>query len=392
MSFQIEIDHVKEKNRSVQELPRYQTPGFAEHEPELEEVRWAARDHSFENLVVIGNGGSITSFRAYLYAFLPEIDVDVRLVTTPDPDYLNRLSHELDPEETLVMPISKSGETATVLESLLYFVKRGYDVFAVTSDNDGALRKIVENQEYGWIEHPDVGGRFSGASETALVPAAFSGMDIEEIRKGAEDMYGRLSPQEQYNPALNLASALYDAERKGYENIFAGFYSTRMFGYLPLLIQLMHETVCKEGEGQTVSGDLGPEFQHHTNQRIFGGKKDLIPVFFRTENHEQEELQVPENLREVDLRGRSLGELDGMEMQKSVESEYRGVKEALDGQDIPNITVTLTDLSFRAAGRLTAFLQYTAVYSAWLREVDPFTQPDVEKSKELGFEQRFKSV
>lgn len=391
MSLKIEIDHINEKNRRVQHLPRHHEPEFAKYEPDLQKIRNTVKDeHDFENLVVIGNGGSITSFRAYLYAFLPETDVDVRLVTTMDPDYLNRISSELRPEDTLVMPISRSGDTVGVIESLLYFMNRDYPVFAVTSDDDGALKQIVEREELDWIRHPDVEGRFSGATETALVPAAFSGMPIEQIRKGAEEMYDKLSPENQYNPALNIASAFYDAEQKGYENIFGGFYATRMFGFYPLFVQLMHETVCKKGKGQDVSGDLGPEFQHHTNQRIFGGKKDVLPVFFRTENHEHQEIRVPEELKDVNLRGRELGLLEGRSYQGSLESEYRGVKQALDQEDMPNVTVSFTEMSHEAAGKMVAFLQYVAVYSAWLRDVDPFTQPDVEKSKKLGFEQRFK--
>lgn len=388
MSFQLEIDHVNEKNRSVQELPKHNIPAFAKYEPDLAEVKEAADNHDFDSLVVIGNGGSITTFRAYLYAFLPECQVDVRPVTTMDPDFLNRLHRELDPERTLVMPISKSGNTASVIESLLYFVKRDYDVFGVTGG--GALKEILDRKDYDYIKHPDIGGRFSGLTETALVPAAFAGIEISEIREGGEEMYEKLSPQKQYNPALNVASALYDAEKKGYENVFAPFYSTRMFGFMPLFIQLMHETVCKEGKGQTVSGDIGPEYQHHTNQRIFGGKKDVLPMFFRTDTHEEEVIQIPDELKDIDLRGRELGELDGKTLRDSLHAEYKGVKKALDDEDHPNITINLTDISHRSAGKLVAFMQYLAVYSAWLRDVEPFTQPDVESSKKIGFEQRFK--
>jgi glucose-6-phosphate isomerase len=38
-----------------------------------------------------------------------------------------------------------------------------------------------------------------------------------------------------------------------------------------------------------------------------------------------------------------------------------------------------------------ALLQFLPVYSGWLRDVDPFNQPDVEKSKNLGFKERFKN-
>ncbi|MFB6215594.1 MAG: hypothetical protein ABEJ72_01275, partial [Candidatus Aenigmatarchaeota archaeon] len=150
------------------------------------------------------------------------------------------------------------------------------------------------------------------------------------------------------------------------------------------------ETVCKHGEGQTVFGDLGPEFQHHTNQRVFGGKKDVLTTFFRSEVHEREEIAVPEELQDVDLRGKNLSELNDHTLQDSLEAEYTGVKEAMNGEGMPNLTVSLSDVSHVTVGKLMALLQYIAVYSAWLRDVDPFTQPDVEKSKSIGFEERFK--
>ena len=390
MSLQIEIDYVKEKDRSLQQLPRKSEPDFADYSPDIELIKRKADQHEFQNLVVIGNGGSITSFRAYLYALLEETDVEVRMVTTMEPDYLERISRDLEPEETLVMPISKSGETTGVIESTLYFTKRGFDVFAVTSDNGGALKQIVDRRGYDWIEHPDIGGRFSGLSETALVPAAFAGIDIEEIRAGGEEMYEKLSPSNQYNPALNVASALYDAEEKGYEEVFAPFYSTKLFGFYPLFVQLMHETVSKEGEGQTVYGDLGPECQHHTNQRVFGGRENVLTCFFRTNTHIEETVEVPVDIKDIQLRERELGDLDGRNLGESLHAEYQGVKDALNEKDMPNITLTVTDVSHRGLGKLVAFMQYLAVYSAWLRDVDPFNQPDVEKSKQIGFEERFK--
>lgn len=387
MTFEIETSNIEaaEKDIADKEIPK-----FAEYEPDLEKIKEKASEQEFENLVVIGNGGSVTSFRAYLYAFLPEISKDVRIVTTMDPDYLNRLSRELDVEETIVMPISKSGETVGVIESLMFFMKRGYDVFPVTSDNDGALRNIVDEKGLDWIEHPDIGGRFTGAIETALVPAAFVGMDIDEIREGAENMYERLRPGKE-NAAEDMALKLLEAEERGYNEILAPFYSSRMFGFYPLFVQLMHETVCKSGQGQTVYGDHAPEYQHHTNQRMFGGRKNVLPIFFRTEAHEHANIEVPEGLGDIEIRGKNLEDLERNSYSEALDSEYLGVKHALDKVERPNATFTLQELSYNSAGELVAFLQYLAVYSAWLRGVNPFNQPDVEESKEIGFNERFKS-
>lgn len=389
MSIKIEIEHFNRNKRKLQDIARKDTPNFVDVEPDIERIKQVRDEHDYENLVVIGNGGSITTFRALLYAFLNETDVNVRLVTTMDPDYLNTLSDELNPDDTLVMPISKSGETVGVIESLLYFIDRDYPVCAVTSENDGALKQIVERNDYGFIEHQDVVGRFSGLTETALAPAAFAGIEVSEIRAGGEEMYEKLAPSEQYNPALNVASALYDSEQAGHQEVFTPFYSTRLFGFYPLLVQLMHETVCKDGEGQTFYGDMGPECQHHTNQRVFGGREDVATLFFRTDAHEKKTIEVPENLEGIDIRGKQLSDLQNQELSDSLKAEYEGVRQALEEEDMPNITINLTDVSHRTLGKLIAFMQYLAVYSAWLRDVEPFNQPDVEKSKQIGFEQRF---
>lgn len=362
-------------------------PRFSEVKPDIEQIKEKASNHECESLVVIGNGGSITSFRALYYAFIDHIDVDVHLVTTQEPDFLNRVVSNTDPEDTIVMPISKSGQTTSVLESLLYFMKRDYPVFAVTSNNDGALREIVRRKDYDWIEHKEVGGRFSGLTETALMPAALCGIDVEEVRKGGEEIYSKFNSG--LNPAWKLAKTLYSAEKQGYNQILTPFYTTRMFGFYPLTVQLMHETVCKKGKGQTVFGDLGPEYQHHTNQRLFGGAEDIIPLFFTSKAHENEKLEVPEELEDIALRGRKLGELDGETYSSALKSEFTGVEQALQEEERPFTVLSIQSVDYRSIGKLMAFLQYLAVYSAELREVDPYSQPDVEMSKKKGFERRF---
>ncbi len=380
---------IKVQTGNLEEIQsnKSETPDYTEYSPDIEKIKSLREGKEYDNLIVIGNGGSITSFRAYYYAFIDEVGVEVNLVTTMDPDYLERLSDSTDSDNTLVMPISKSGQTVGVIESLMYFLEKGYEFLPVTSDNDGALKQIVDERESEYIKHPDIGGRFTGAVETALAPAYFAGIEIQPIRKGAEKVYS--NPEEAYA----VAEMLYNAEESGYSEILTPFYSTRLFGYYPLLVQLMHETVCKEGEGQTVYGDLAPEYQHHTNQRLFGGRKDVLPMFFNLGNHSHEGIKIPEDLEDIDVRGRKLSELgEGRTYQSALESEYEGVRQALEQHDMPYLNLEIDSLGLEEAGQLTAFLQLMAVRSAELRDVDPFNQPDVETSKKLALENRFKEA
>lgn len=372
------------EGKETEKASKSEAPGYTDYEPDIKRIKSLKEDYSFDSLVVIGNGGSITSFRAYYYAFIDEVDVDVHIVTTMDPDYLERISNSTDSDETLVMPISKSGQTVGVIESLLFFLEKDYDFLPVTSDNDGALRQIVDARDNEFVEHPDIGGRFTGAVETALTPAYFAGIEIEPIRKGAEKIYS--------NPgdAYRLAHALYELEEDGFDQVLTPFYSTRLFGYYPLLVQLMHETVCKNGEGQTFYGDLAPEYQHHTNQRLFGGEKNVVPLFFNLGNHKHDEIRVPDDLKKIDVRDRKLEELGGRTFESALNSEYEGVRQALEQHDMPYINLEIDSLGLEEAGALTAFLQLAAVEAARLRDVNPFNQPDVETSKKLGLQNRFR--
>ncbi len=388
MSLRIEINGLGRKDREVEKLSQTDEPEFVKYDPDIETLRKVAEKQDYENLGVIGNGGSITSFRAFYYLFIDETHKNVRLVTTNDPDYLLRTAKDVRPEDTLVISISKSGETTSVLESTLFFMDREYDVIGVTQAGT-PLAELLDSQEMHWQPYPELSGRFSGLAETALFPASVAGLEAGEIREGAEKMYEKLSPSKEFNPAANMAGALKHAEEENHTEVFTGFYSSRMFGFYPLLVQLMHETVCKEGKGQTFFGDLGPEFQHHTVQRIFGGRQNIVPMFITTKNHERSDIFVPEDARNIDLRGRPLGDLDGLELQNGLKAEQSGLEKALEEEEIPYLNVKLTQLNYKAAGELMAFMQYLAYYSARIRNVEPFTQPDVEKSKEYGFEERF---
>ena len=359
-------------------------PYFAMHQPDFQRLDQLDRD--FKNLVVIGNGGSVTSFRALNHAFQDEHDKNVEIITTMDPDRLRQVEKSLALEETVVMPISKSGSTTGVIESTLYFINRGYKVVPLTS-KEGALRRIAEKKDLETVDHPDIGGRYTGLSETALAPAAMLGLHVREIFRGGRKMQDQLAPGTP-NKASKLAEILYSAEEKGFEQVLTPFYASRLFGFYPLLVQLMHESVCKKGRGQSVYGDLGPEYQHHTNQRLFGGKENILPMFVEG-THEHTTVKIPESLENVRLRGKTLENLEGETYEGALKSEAEGVKSALRDQDRPFVELKLEEFNYGSVGALMAFFQYLAVYSSWIRNVDPFNQPDVEKSKELGFEKRF---
>jgi len=196
--------------------------------PQLEEF---AR---FNKIIVIGNGGSITSFDSYTAALRPQ--KPSATVWTMEPDYINKIKSSFAKDDTLVIAISKSGNTLGLLEALFAF--EGYDVLVVTNPESGTLSQVAKTKGYRIIPHPPIGGRFSGGTSSAFVPSFLTGLNVEKIQQGLSDGYNLK------NEAYSLAKYYFDLENQGYNEVYLPIYSESLKGFQNMIIQLMHESVC----------------------------------------------------------------------------------------------------------------------------------------------------
>jgi glucose-6-phosphate isomerase len=200
-------------------------------------------------------------------------------------------------------------------------------------------------------------------------------------------MYERCRPDIVDNPAKKLALGLFSAYEKGYNEIFMPVYSTALSGFNQLIVQLLHESCGKQGKGHTIYAALAPESQHHTNQRFFGGKKNVIGLFVKQTNFSSEVIvKVPAKAKNVKLKENTLGLLNGMKMSKALEFEYQGTQEDAENNKIPNITIAVEKINEFTLGEYLGLWQYTTVYLATLFGVNPFDQPQVENSKRISYE------
>jgi glucose-6-phosphate isomerase len=83
---------------------------------------------SFKNLIVLGIGGSalgLSSLNSALRTPFPALEKDPRLVMLDniDPVRISSFLESLDPKETLVNVITKSGDTAETMSQFLVFRK-----------------------------------------------------------------------------------------------------------------------------------------------------------------------------------------------------------------------------------------------------------------------------
>lgn len=379
----IQFHNTPEPQDFSQELVQ-EKPTFVSYQPDfvlLEKL--ANKFGSYKKIILIGHGGSITTFTGMHSSLKTKSNKEVFLVSTIDPDFLTQVKSSTSPLDTVVVAVSKSGETVTQLEALLQFID--YPLIVVTGPA-GPLAEIAHKLSAETIIHPPIGGRFSGFTEATLVPATLCGFDVKQLFEGGQS-YLQLFTQD--NLASQSASVFYQLEQQGIVDVFLPVYSSGLFGFSNLIAQLCHESFGKNGKGQTYFIHEAPESQHHTNQRFLNGRTNIAGWFIGSESFANNLItKIPEALNNIPLKDQSLSLLSNISLQDAL--NYERVATITDAKrlNIPVVDFMLADLSESSIGQFVAFWQLYAVYSAVLRGVDPHNQPAVEASKKISFSSR----
>ena len=377
----------------------------------------AALHGRFDNVVVVGIGGSALGAAALRDALLPpgwnELGPAARggrprlyILDNPDPDATAGLLGRIDLSRTLFNVVSKSGSTAETLAQFLVVRQRlaalgqgggagdgrspMRDHVVVTTDaRHGFLRRLAE--EYGLRSLPvpgNVGGRFSVLSPVGLFPSALAGIDTEAVLEGAAEMAERCaSPGLLRNPAGVLATLLHlaDTELGAGVQVFMP-YADRLRGLAYWLQQLWAESLGKavrlDGtpaeSGPTPLPAFGAADQHSLLQLFMEGPRDKVVVFI-ARGSADEDVPIPrlhaDSPQVSHLVGRTLFEL--------LDCERVATAEALRRAGRPNMTVVADPVDAHSVGGLLMLFQIAVVYAGALYGVDPMDQPGVELGKAL---------
>ncbi len=357
---------------------------FLSYQPDfsaMEQV--AAKYEQYKNILIVGHGGSITSFNGLYTALEHKATKLAYFLSTTDPDDIAWLKKQLSPDNTLVVAISKSGETVTQLEALSQFLD--FPLLVIAGENS-PLAEIANKLDAELVVHPTIGGRYTGFTEVALLPAVLCGFDAKAIFEAGRAWHNKFNED---NEAWQAASVLAQLEDQGVVDVFLPFYSHGLIGMGNLIVQLCHESFGKSGRGQTYFVHESPESQHHTNQRFLGGRQNIAGVIVSTEKFlHNGTVSFPENLENITLKQESLGALQGLELAKSMQYEMEGTLEDATGIGLPVIHMALAEKTESELGQFLAFWQMYAVYASILRGVNPFDQPAVENSKQISFHKR----
>jgi glucose-6-phosphate isomerase len=385
----------------------YQTTALQEILQMAEVVR-----HQCKYLIVVGIGGSDLGTRAVHRALnhqfynqvVAERDNRPKIYfvgDTTDPVDLQEVLDVVDLKESIVVMVSKSGNTIEQMSTFLYLRQRILEVvgeerlkeriITVTDAAKGTLRDLTNREGYRSLAIPeDVGGRFSVLSAVGLFPLAVVGVDIRKLLEGAAamDKHNSETPLENNLPAIYTLTMFlaYTTRHQPIRVLMPYVYSLREFGFW--YRQLWAESL---GKAQTIDGDLvqigptpiaslGPTDQHSQMQLYMEGPVNKV-ITFVTVKESPLPLTVPAAY--PDMEG--IAYLAGKNFQDILLAEQESTAYALAQAGRPNCHLQLDRLDAYSLGELLYFFELAVTYGGRFHRINPFDQPAVEIGKRFMY-------
>lgn len=362
---------------------------------------------NFDNFVVLGIGGSALGNLMLHNALKPlywnYFDKSKRngylrvfVIDNVDPELLEGLFDIIDVNKTLFNVITKSGTTTETMANFLRTLevlknaigKEYLKHIVITTDKEkGILRKFaIDNNIDSFVVPDNVGGRFSVLSDVGLLSAAFEGIDIQSLLKGAEAMINTFITK-QDNAVVTFCQIAYILYKEFNIRLSVLMpYSNHLIYFADWFLQLWAESLGKKfnrnsdvvNEGLTPIKAIGTTDQHSQIQLYNEGPKDKFITFIRIENH-----KADFTFREIPLA--DLSYLENHTMAELLNTEQIATADALKENNVPNATIILPELNEYYLGKMIMFFELATAYMAELLDINAFDQPGVEHAKKLTY-------
>ncbi|MCR2823156.1 glucose-6-phosphate isomerase [Lederbergia panacisoli] len=350
-------------------------------------------------LLVIGIGGSYLGARAAIemlnHSFYNALSGEKR--KTPQvffvgnnisSTYMKDLTDLLDGKDFSINVISKSGTTTEPALAFRIFrklleEKYGSEeakkrIYATTDQAKGALKTLANEEGYeSFVIPDDVGGRYSVLTAVGLLPIAVSGVEIEEMMKGAADAQDEFSsPELDKNISYQYAAIRNVLYNKGKTIEMLINYEPGLQYFSEWWKQLFGESEGKDQKGIFPASANFSTDLHSLGQYVQEGRRDLFETVVKVKNPRHELVIESE---EGDLDG--LNYLEGKTVDFVNDKAFEGTLLAHTDGGVPNLVVEIPAMDAYTFGYLVYFFEKACAISGYLLGVNPFDQPGVEAYK-----------
>ena len=305
----------------------------------------------------------------------------------PDPIDWNYRIARLNPSETLVCVVTKSGTTYETLSIFMLaydWLKRSVganlaakQTVAITDPANGELLEFAKKEGIATLAiAPAVGGRYSVFTPVGLFAAALAGLNLNEFLGGAKkirDYCEKASPEK--NLFITWAHALKTLDASHPVHVMMP-YSTPLRLLANWWVQLWAESLGKNGKGFTAVPALGAIDQHSMLQLLRDGPNDKI-VWFVNVQDTLTKVKIPS----VDFKVKTFDLLEGQELSSLLDTEFRAIQKVMINQKRPCLQIQLDSITEESIGAVFFVFSMLTSYMGDVMGVNPFDQPGVEEGK-----------
>ena len=372
---------------------------------ECEAVRDCWKTKGVDLVVVIGIGGSYLGARCAIEAlshnFAKQLSKNRSLSGAEGPEVVfagNNLSEEYLAElmdlvaerNVATVVISKSGTTtepAVAFRIIKEHIEKTYKdaaerIVAITDAKKGALKTLATQEGYKTFVVPDnVGGRYSVLTPVGLLPIVLAGFDVREMLAGAKEMEEACAVKSEDNPAVKYAAMrnlLYSELGKKVEILVA--YNPKLQYLGEWWKQLYGESEGKDQKGIFPASVNFTTDLHSMGQFIQEGERIMFETVVNVEKSNRSVVigSDPQNLDQLNY-------LAGQHVEHCNAMAQLGTKLAHIDGGVPQLEVSIENLSAYNLGGLFQFFEYACGISAYVLGINPFNQPGVEAYKKNMF-------
>ena len=354
-------------------------------------------------LIVIGIGGSYLGAKACIESlntsFFNLLSRDERKSpqiffagNSISSTYLSELIEFVKDKSIYVNVISKSGTTTEPALAFRFFKellekKYGKDgarqrIIATTDKSRGALKNLANEEGYETFIIPDdVGGRFSVLTPVGLLPIAVSGVDIDQLMKGAQDAVKDFEIDDiDKNDCYRYAAVRNILYRKGYTTEILASYEPSLSFFSEWWKQLFGESEGKDKKGIYPSSVNLSTDLHSLGQYIQDGMRNLMETVINVESP-LKDITIKEMEGDID----GLNYLTGKTVDFVNKKAFAGTLLAHLDWGVPNMVVNIPKINAYNIGYMIYFFEKACAISGHLSAVNPFNQEGVESYKKNMF-------
>ena len=334
---------------------------------------------NFENLIVVGIGGSSLATQGILNSLQGVKGINVIVLDNVDPTFVSSTLQSVDLKKTAFNFVSKSGNTVEILSILQIVLTKlktriaaTRQIFVTTTLSNNPLYRFAEKYKCRVLSMPeDIVGRFSGLSAVGLLPAAVAGLDVKKILNGASNVLKSVKRDPLDNDAYRFAVLQATMLKKSKNEMAILPYSNNLRDIFYYYSQTLAESLGKIDKCPSTVVMVGANCQHSFFEQVLEGNKYRYTMLVKLDAFN----------RDIRLENKEIIDSNCDYLSQVINAECVSTLKTLSAHKRPAFVMNVDKIDEETVGGLITFMQMTICYLGILMKLNPFLQPAVEELK-----------